>query len=60
MEIRIEDDLGEAVAVPQVDENDAPVVAPPMDPAAQSHGLVDMLSSQFVASVGAVHSLIES
>jgi hypothetical protein len=43
--IRIADDLHETLAVAEVDEDDAAVVAPAMDPARQRHGLVEVAVS---------------
>jgi hypothetical protein len=41
--IRVADDLGQALAVAQVDKDDAAVVSPPMRPAAKPHFLADEL-----------------
>src|SRR5690606_32726987 len=52
--IRIGDDLGEAVMVAQVDEEEAAMVAHAMDPAREADGLADIGLSQLCAGVAAV------
>ena len=47
--VRIADDLGQAFAVAQVDENHSAVVAPAMGPAAQGDFLADELSVELSA-----------
>ena len=52
-----EDALGEALAVAEVDEDDAAVVAGGIDPADERDGLADVVGAEFVAVVGAVGHL---
>ena len=47
----LEDDLGQAVAVADVDEDQAAEVAPGVDPAVEDDGLADVVERQFAASV---------
>jgi hypothetical protein len=42
----IEDDLGHAVAVAQVDEDQPAVIAPPVDPAIELDGLAGIARAQ--------------
>ena len=49
--VGLEDDLGEAVAVAHVDEDEAPEVAPGVDPAVEHNGLPDMVLGQITARV---------
>ena len=51
-DFRIEDDLCHSESVAQVDEDDVPVVAPPMHPAVQNHDLVHIGVGQLAARVG--------
>ena len=51
---RIEDDLGQAVMVPQVDEHDPAMVAPSVQPARNLDGLADMGFAQLPAGMGAI------
>ncbi len=44
--LRIEDDLGHALAIAQVDEDQAAVVAAPIDPACELHGLAGIAGAQ--------------
>ena len=48
----IEDHLGEPTAVPQVDEDEAAVVAPSVDPSGQGDCLALVLCSQVAAGDG--------
>ena len=50
-----EDDLGDAFAVAQIDENDAAVVAAGIDPAGKGDGLADVIYAELMAEMGAVH-----
>ena len=50
-----EDDLGDAFAVAQVDEDDAVVIAHTIDPAGEGYGLALMSGAKFVAMMGAIH-----
>ena len=50
----VEDDLGDAVAVAQVDEAHAAVVAVVVDPAAEGDGFADVSFAQGAAGVGSV------
>jgi hypothetical protein len=50
-DFRVEGDLDNAFPIAQVDENEAAVVAPPVDPARQLHPLPDMLFPQFATAV---------
>ena len=49
--VRLEDDLGEAVAVAQVDEDQAAEIAPGVDPAVERNSLPDMILGQFAAGM---------
>ena len=53
--IRIADDLHEALAVAQVDEDDAAMVAAAVDPAGERDGLGEMAAVDATAVVGAFH-----
>ena len=55
--VGVEDDLGQAVAVAQVDQDDAAVVAVVVDPAGELHRLLDVGRAELAASVGAVTGL---
>ena len=52
---RIEHDLRHAVAVAQVDEQPAAVVAVAVDPAAEGDFLANMFAAQFAAGVSSQH-----
>ena len=52
--MRIGHDLGQAVMVAQVDEQQPAMVAHAMHPARQAHGLADILFAQRAASMGAI------
>ncbi len=47
----LEDDLGEAVAVAEVDEDQAAEIAPGVDPAVEDDGLPDVARGQFAAGM---------
>ena len=51
---RMDDHLGAAVVVAQVDEEDAAVVALVVDPAGEADLLSGVFGTQFVASMGAI------
>ena len=51
--ILVEDHLGDAFTVAQIDENDAAMVAAPVDPAHQEHVLAGVGGAQLAAGVGA-------
>jgi hypothetical protein len=51
--VGVEDHLSQALAVAQIDEDHATVVAPPVRPAAQRHALADEGGADFAAVVGA-------
>jgi hypothetical protein len=53
--IRIEDHLDQAVAIAQVYENHAAVVAPPVDPASESDGFSCVLLTEVTACNGLEH-----
>ena len=53
--LRTEDNLGQAFAIAEVDENDATVVAPGMDPAGEFDLLADIGGAESVAVMGAIH-----
>ena len=44
--LRIEDDLGDAFAIAQIDEDQAAVVAAPIDPACEFHRLAGIAGAQ--------------
>jgi hypothetical protein len=50
----IEHDLRDARSVAKIDEHHHPVVAPPLHPALQDHGLAHMRFVQLSASVGSL------
>ena len=50
-----ENHLGQALAIAQVDKNNATVIAPNMDPTGEHRGLADVALAEFVAMVGSVH-----
>ena len=52
--LRAEDDLGDARAVAQVDEDDAAVVAARIDPAGERGGLAHVGGAELVAGMGTV------
>ena len=54
---RIEHDLRHAVAVAQVDEQPAAVVAVAVDPAAEGDFLADMFAAQFAAGMSSQHEV---
>ena len=49
----VEDALGQTLAIPQVDEHEAAVVAPAVRPSHQGHRLAHVLAPQRPAAVGA-------
>ena len=53
--IRVADDLHQSLAVAQVDEDDAAVIAAAMNPARKRHGLVEEAAVDATAIVGAFH-----
>ena len=55
--VRVDDDLHDAAAVAQVDEDDPAVVAAAVDPAAQDHVLADLLRGHVTAVVGSHRSI---
>ena len=56
--VRVADDLDEAFAVAQVDEDDAAVVAAAVDPAHQRHGLAEVAAVDAAAIVGTVQRIL--
>ena len=54
---RVEYDLRHAVAVAQIDEQSAAVVAVAVDPAAERGFLADMFAAQFTAGMSSQHGL---
>ena len=54
---RIEHDLRDAVAVAEVDEQAAAVVAIAVDPATQRDGLADVIDAKFAAGMGSQHEV---
>ncbi len=56
--VGIADDLHQAFAVAQVDEDDAAVIAAAMDPAAHLDGLAQSLAVDAAAVVGAFHNVL--
>ncbi len=52
-QVRVEGQLGEAVAVAQVDEDQPAMVAAAQDPAHQDDVLTDLFLAQFAAEMGA-------
>ena len=51
----IEDDLGDAVAVAEIDEDQSTMVTVILDPATECYGLSDVIGSKFAAGVGTQH-----
>lgn len=56
--VSLEDDLGDAVPVTQVDEDNPLVIAVAVYPATKSGNLSNMLDTQFAAGLGPVHRAI--
>jgi hypothetical protein len=56
MHFRVEDDLGNAVSVPEVDENDPAMVPPSLNPAHQHDFRADIIFSQLTAVMGPAHT----
>ncbi len=52
--VRVGDHLGQAVVVAQVDEQEAAVVAHPVDPAGEADGLADVSGAERATGVGPV------
>ena len=52
--VRFDYTLGDAIMIPQVDEQQTAMVAPPVDPAGQAHAVADVLLAQFATGVGAI------
>ena len=52
--IRIDDDLGNAVVIAQVDKKDAAMVADGVDPSGQTNGLPNIFFTEFTAGIGSV------
>ncbi len=50
--IGVEDDLGHAVAIPQIDEDEAAVIAAGVYPTVEDHGSSGMVGAQLAAGVG--------
>ena len=50
-----ENDLGQSFAIAQIDENDAAMIAPDMDPAGEFGGAADVGSAQLVAMMCPIH-----
>lgn len=55
--VGVEDELGEAVAVAEVDEDETAVVAIGMDPAGELDGFADVGAAELAAGVGAIARL---
>ncbi len=53
--LRIDGDLGDAKAIPQVQEDQAPVIPTPVHPAGQGDSLPHVLDAQFTASMAFQH-----
>ena len=51
----IEDDLGDAVAITEINENQSPVVPIILDPSAECYGLADVVGPKFATCVGTQH-----
>jgi hypothetical protein len=51
---RLEDDLGEALAIAEVDEDGAAMVAAVLDPAEQDDGLADVAGGELATGVSAL------
>ena len=51
----VEHDLGDPLAIAQVDENDAPVVPPPQHPAHENHLAAHIRSAELPAGMGPAH-----
>ena len=52
---RVEDHLGDPVAIPQIQKDQRAVVAAAVDPAGQRNILTGVRGAQLAAGVGAVH-----
>ena len=57
--IGVADDLDQAFAITQVDENDAAVIAAAMHPAADRHGFAQSLAVDAAAIIGALQSVLQ-
>jgi hypothetical protein len=49
---RIEDHLGQAVAVTQIDKDDSAMITPPQNPAHENNFLTDISLAKIVAEMG--------
>jgi len=52
---RVENHLGDSLAIPQVDANNAPVVPPTLNPPHQHDFLADLIGRQVTTMMGATH-----
>ena len=57
--VGIADDLHQAFAIAQVDENDAAVVAAAMNPSADRHGFAQSLAVDTAAIIGALQAVLQ-
>ena len=53
--LRAKDNLGQSFAIAQIDENDAAMIAPHMDPAGQRDLLSDVGCCQLIAVMSPIH-----
>src|SRR6056297_1859002 len=52
---RIENNLGDPLAIPQINKNDAAVVPSPLDPAHEYHFSANIFRTQLIAMVSSSH-----
>ena len=52
---RTKDDLGQPLAIAQIDENNAAMIAAHMHPARELGGAADVRRAQLIAMMGAIH-----
>jgi hypothetical protein len=53
--LRIEYDLGDALAIAQIDKNDPAVIPPAQNPAHQHHFFANICGAQLTTAVGSSH-----
>jgi stress-induced morphogen len=52
---RVEDHLGQAFAIPQINKNNPAVIPSTQDPAHQNHFRADIISTEFTTAVSSSH-----
>src|SRR4029077_1497156 len=56
--IPVDHDLGDAMPIAEVEEDQAALIAPPVDPARQSHGLPGVARAELAAGVRPVRARV--